>query len=109
VLYPGGLPVSPDRSDNGDLTYAPVTVQQGPTRAIAGRSRLLPAVPVSGALAAATGGFVAGIVALVTLRAARNRRQVRRVRKGRGQEIRKRSVVATRSFLVDVHLLGRYR
>jgi hypothetical protein len=97
----------PDHSDNGDLMYAPVPARQGPTRAIERRDRMLPALPVSVPMAAAAGGFLAGAAALTTLRRARSRRQLRRLRKGKGREIKKRSVVATRSFLVDVHLLGR--
>jgi hypothetical protein len=96
-----------DHSDNRELTYAPVPARQGATRAIERRERLLPALPLPAPLAAAAGGFVAGVVALVTLRAARSRRQLRHVRKGKRHEVRRRSVVATRSFLVDVHLLGR--
>jgi hypothetical protein len=91
---------------NGDLTYAPALARQGPIRALDRRERMLPAVPVSRPMVAAAGGVVAGAAAFATVRAIRNRRQLRRLRKGKGRELR-RSVVATRSFLVDVHLLGR--
>lgn len=94
-------------SSNGDLTYAPVPTRQGPTRALERRERMLPALPMSAPVVAAAGGVVAGAAAIVTVRAIRNRRQLRRLRNGKRQEIRRRSVVATRSFLVDVHLLGR--
>jgi hypothetical protein len=94
-------------SQNGDLTYAPVPARQGPTRALERSDRMLPAVPVSAPMVAAAGGVVAGAAAIATVRAIRNRRQIRRMRKGKGKEISRRSVVATRSFLVDVHLLGR--
>jgi hypothetical protein len=93
--------------NNGDLTYAPALARQGPIRALDRRERLLPAVPVSGPVVAAAGGVVAGAAAFATVRAIRNRRQLRRLRKGKRQEIRRRSLVASRSFLVDVHLLGR--
>jgi hypothetical protein len=93
--------------NNGDLTYTPALAHQGPIRALDRRERMLPAVPVSGPVVAAAGGVVAGAAAFATVRAIRNRRQLRRLRKGKRQEIRRRSVVATRSFLVDVHLLGR--
>jgi hypothetical protein len=68
---------------------------------------MLPALPVSSTAVVAAGGFIAGAAALATLRAARTRRQLRRGRKSSGRAIQRRSVVATRSFLVDVHLLGR--
>jgi hypothetical protein len=99
--------MSGETSQNGELTYAPVPAVQGPTRALERSQRLLPGVPLSPPAVAAVGGFVAGVVALVTLRTARNRRKVRRLRNGKRREIGKRSVVATRSFLVDVHLLER--
>jgi len=98
--------MSPDNGSNGDLTFAPALARQGPIRALDRRDRMLPAVPVSGPVVAAAGGVVAGAAAFATVRAIRNRRQLRRLRKGKRRELR-RSVVATRSFLVDVHLLGR--
>jgi hypothetical protein len=99
--------MSADHRSNGDLTYAPALARQGPIRALDRRERMLPAVPVSGPVVAAAGGVVAGAAAFATVRAIRNRRQLRRLRKGKRQDLRRRSVVATRSFLVDVHLLGR--
>jgi hypothetical protein len=96
-----------DHSSNGDLTHALVPAQQGPTRPLERRERMLPAVPLSTPVVAAAGGVVAGAAAIATVRVIRSRRQLRRLRKGKRQEIRRRSVVATRSFLVDVHLLGR--
>ena len=95
----------PNNGKNGELTYAPVPARQGATRALERSERLLPAIPVSAPVVAAAGGVVAGAAAIATVRAIRNRRQIRRMRKGR--QISRRSVVATRSFLVDVHLLGR--
>ena len=68
---------------------------------------MLPALPLSGNAVAAGAGFVAGAAAIATLRAARTRRQLRRGRKRSGKAIERRRVVGTRSFLVDVHLLGR--
>ena len=98
--------MAPDNGSNGDLTFAPALPRQGPIRALDRRERMLPAVPVSGPVVAAAGGMVAGAAAFATVRAIRNRRQLRRLRKGKRKELR-RSVVASRSFLVDVHLLGR--
>jgi hypothetical protein len=91
-------------ASNGELEPASVPAA-GPVRALELRRRLLPALPTSSALVAASGGFLAGIVALATLRAVRTRRLLRRGRSRR--EVLTRSVVAKRSFLVDVHLLGR--
>jgi hypothetical protein len=99
--------MSAEHRDNGELTYVPIPARQGRTRALERRTRALPALPLPNSLVVAAGSFVAGVVALATLRAARSRRQLRRLRKGKRREIGRRSVVATRSFLVDVHLLGR--
>jgi hypothetical protein len=93
-----------DPTVNGEFERSSLPAA-GPVRAIEPSRRPLPALPLSGALAVATGGFLAGALALVTLRAIRTRRLFRR---GRGRkEVLTRSVVGKRSFLVDVHLLGR--
>lgn len=63
-------------------------------------------VPLPVAVAAAAGGFVLGVATWVLVRVLRQPRP-RRVRVGRGVGRRgqKVDVQATRSFLVDVHLL----
>ena len=76
-------------------------------RALVPIRRLLPAVLPSATAVAAAGGFLAGAAALATVRAARGRRRLSRGRKRARGEISLRRVVATRSFLVDVHLLER--
>jgi hypothetical protein len=93
--------VSADAAKDRELEYAPVPAN-GPVRAIEPRPRLLPALPLSGTALAATSGFLAGAAVLATLRAVRSRRWL-----GRGRREKARSVVASRSFLVDIHLLGR--
>jgi len=52
---------------------------------------------------AAAGGAAAGVAAVAVARAARSPRRVPR----RGLFRRREKVVASRSFLVDVHVLGR--
>jgi hypothetical protein len=67
-----------------------------------GEVSLLPAV------AAATSGFLLGVAAFVlvkVLRRPKSNRLVRRARKRRGGD--KLEIAASRSFLVDVHLLDR--
>lgn len=98
--------MSVDHSGNGELRYAPVrVVPRG--QVLEPVQRMLPALPVSSTAVVAAGGFIAGAAALATVRAARTRRQLRKGSKRNGRAIQRRSVVATRSFLVDVHLLGR--
>jgi hypothetical protein len=77
----------------------------GPVRALELRKRLLPDVLPAGPVALAAGGFAAGAATLAAVRAVRSRKRTRLGRRRR-KEIQ-RSVLATRSFLVDVHLLGR--
>jgi hypothetical protein len=98
--------LSVDPAINGELEHRSLPAA-APVRVIEPRGRLLPALPLSGSLVAAAGGFLAGAVALATMRAFRTRRMLRRGRRRAGKEVLTRNVVATRSFLVDVHLLGR--
>lgn len=91
-------------SSNGELRNAPVPVAQ-PVKALEPRRRLLLALPLPrGPVALAASGVTAGAVLVAIARIIRGRRGVRLGRR-RG-EVR-RTVVGTRSFLVDVHLLGR--
>jgi hypothetical protein len=63
-------------------------------------------VSVPAAVVAATGGFLIGVATFVLVRVLRRpragRRMARRRRERAGQRV---EVAATRSFLVDVHLL----
>jgi hypothetical protein len=90
-------------SSNGELRNPPVPVARRVT-ALEPRRRLLLALPLPRRpVAVAASGVTAG--AVVVALALRGRRRARLGRRGR-REMR-RSVVGTRSFLVDVHLLGR--
>jgi hypothetical protein len=92
-------------SSNGELRNVPVPVSR-PATALAQRRKLLLALPLPrGPVAVAAGGVTAGAVILTLVRAIRGRRRAR-IGRRRGRELR-RTVVGTRSFLVDVHLLGR--
>ena len=94
-----------DPTTNGGLRHAPVPVAR-PTRALEQPRRLVLALPIPrGPLAVAAGGVTVSAVLVGLTRVLRRRRQARLGRRGR-KELR-RSVVGTRSFLVDVHLLGR--
>lgn len=66
--------------------------------------RNLPAVQ---AAAVAATGFVAGAAAVVALQRHATRKPVRARRRKRGDGTETLSVLGTRSFLLDVHLLGR--
>jgi len=58
-------------------------------------------------LVAATGGLLAGIATMVLVRLLRRGPQRRLVIGGRGRRGRAPEIAATRSFLVDVHMLKR--
>jgi hypothetical protein len=97
--------MSADPSTNGGLRHAPVPVAR-PARALEPQRKLLLALPLPrGSVALAAGGVTASAVLVALTRVLRRRRRARLGRRGR-KELR-RSVVGTRSFLVDVHLLGR--
>ena len=96
-----------DPTTNGDVEHSSLPAA-GPVRVIEPRGRLLPALPMSRALVAVGGGFLAGLAAVATLRALRLRRLTHRRKRG-GRDLINRKVVGKRSFLVDVHLLGNDR
>jgi hypothetical protein len=88
---------------NGELESSPVPAS-GPVRALAVRKGLLPAVPANATMAAA-GGLIAGAAVLAAVRSAG--RRLRRGRRGTRRPGEVRRVIASRSFLVDVHLIER--
>ena len=92
-------------SSNGELRNAPVPVAR-PVTTLEPRRRLLLALPLPrGPVVLAAGGITAGALVVTILRAISGRRRAR-VGRRRRRELR-RTVVGTRSFLVDVHLLGK--
>jgi hypothetical protein len=95
-----------EQSGNGELRYAPVRLVPR-AQVLEPVQRMLPALTVSNNTVVAAAGFLAGAATFATVRAARTRRQLKRGRKRSGRTIERRRVVGTRSFLVDVHLLGR--
>jgi hypothetical protein len=97
--------MSADPTHNGGLRQAPVPVVR-PLQAIEPSRKLVLALPLPrGPVAVAAGSVTASALLVGLTRALRRRRRARLGRRGR-KELR-RSVVGTRSFLVDVHLLGR--
>jgi hypothetical protein len=93
-------------TQNGALDHTPVPVAE-PVRAVSERSpRLMVALPLPRSpVTAAAGGLTAG-AALVTLVRILSRRRVNGMGRRRHRDLR-RSAVASRSFLVDVHVLNR--
>jgi hypothetical protein len=97
--------MSADPTHNGGVTHAPVPIAR-PARALDQPRKLVLALPLPrGPVAVAAGGLTVSAVVVSLARVLRRRRRAKLGRRGR-KELR-RSVVGTRSFLVDVHLLGR--
>jgi hypothetical protein len=95
--------VSADSSQNGQLEHPPVPVAE-PVRPVERRGRVMVALPLpKSPVTAAAGGLTAGAL-FVTLVRVLSRRGL--PRPGRRRKVQ-RNVVASRSFLVDVHMLGR--
>ena len=95
-------PVPPDVvSDEGTVEGVPVLSDVRAIEPVAAVS--LPAVQ---AAAAAATGFVAGVAALVLVRR-RSARRLARARRRRRRGSDGLPIVASRSFLVDVHLIAK--
>jgi hypothetical protein len=94
VSEPHALP-DPDHAE-ADVRPLPVLAEPRPVE----RAR---EVPLPAALAAATGGFLLGVASFVLVKVLR-RPSPTRVRLGRKRG-KKVDVAASRSFLVDVHVL----
>jgi hypothetical protein len=95
--------MSAEPTQNGDLSHPPVPVAQ-PVRPVTERGRVMVALPLpKSPVTAAAGGLTAGAVFVTLVRILSRRR--RRPGLSRGRRDLQRSVVASRSFLVDVHLL----
>ncbi|MDQ4024567.1 MAG: hypothetical protein M3217_03605 [Actinomycetota bacterium] len=91
---PHALP-DPDHAE-ADVRALPVLAEPRPVERVR-------EVPLPAALAAATGGFLLGVASFVPVKVLR-RPSPTRVRLGRKRG-RKIDVAASRSFLVDVHVL----
>jgi hypothetical protein len=89
----------PDPQEEADVRPLPVLAEPRPVE----RPR---EVSLPGAVAAATGGFLLGIATFVLVRVLRRPRSAATLRLRRGAARGRRvDVAASRSFLVDIHLL----
>jgi hypothetical protein len=78
-----------------------------PVRPVSERSRVLVALPLpKSPVTAAAGGLTAGALFVTLIRVLSARRRISRPGSRRRRSLQ-RNVVASRSFLVDVHMLGR--
>ena len=93
-------PYTPPEVVDEDGRPLPVPAE---SRAIAERSDAVLLAPA----AAATGGIVAGLATMMIVRGLRHRPKTRKVRVGGRRRGKALEVTATKSFLVDVHMLKR--
>jgi hypothetical protein len=93
------------QSQNGAIEHVEVPVAE-PVRPVAERSRLMVALPLPRSpVTAAAGGLMAGGALVTLVRVVLRRRAP--VAGGRRRKDLRRGAVASRSFLVDVHVLDR--
>jgi hypothetical protein len=104
-------PIDPQHRlpDPGSSVPEPVGGEERPLPVLAEPRVIERAEPVSlpAAIAAATGGFLLGVATFVLVRVLRRPRRARRAvghGRRRGEQL---DIAATRSFLVDIHLLDR--
>jgi hypothetical protein len=86
----------PDPQEEVEVTALPVLAEP---RVLEARRELSLPAPV----VAATGGFLLGIASFVLVRVLRRPRSAATLRLGRGRK--RTEIAASRSFLVDIHLL----
>jgi len=98
VTEPADTPAVPPGEDAGDDRPLPVLAEPRPIEP-------QQAAPLPAVVAAGTMGFLAGIAAWMLVRVLRRPRGSASVRALRQRRSRGLEISATRSFLVDVHLL----
>jgi hypothetical protein len=97
-----------ENSDNGrHLPVLAEPVEARPIERPAEPEQLPVVFGMPAPLAAATGGFLAGVATFVLVRVLRGGRRAPQVRRRSRRRARSIEVAGTRSFLVDVHLLKR--
>jgi hypothetical protein len=99
--------IVPEGEEVAEVRHLPVPAGQA---AGGGQVDVRRPVSLPATVAAATGGFVLGVAAFVLLRVLRQPRTAHRLAARRARALSRQrgvDVQATRSFLVDVHLLKR--
>jgi hypothetical protein len=98
VAEPDLIPEAEPEPEEAEVRPLPVLAEPRPIE----RAR---PVSLPAAVAAATGGFLLGVACFVLVRVLRRPRAARSLRLGGSRGRGKTEVAASRSFLVDVHLL----
>jgi hypothetical protein len=102
-------PADRDRARDAEVRHLPVLAgERAPEPLVAEPRPPAPArAPLPAPVIAAAGGFVLGVVTYVLVRVLRAARRPAGVVFGRRKRAKPLEIAATRSFLVDVHLLKR--
>lgn len=93
--------------EEAEVRHLPVLAEAPAARPL---DRVRPLMALPAPVIAAAGGFLAGVAAFVLVRVLRRGpERAQRIRLGRGRRARReaREIAASRSFLVDIHLLKR--
>jgi hypothetical protein len=104
------MPDPADREGDGEVRHLPVLASESEPEALASEPRPLEPLRVAlpAPLIAAAGGFVLGVATYLAIRALRAATSPARVlARRRRKRAKGLDIAASRSFLVDVHLLKR--
>ena len=97
-------PANSPHAEEAEVRHLPVLAEIPEARPL---ERRYPRLPVPAPVIAAAGGFLAGVAAFVLVRVLRRPERARQIRLGRRRSREAREIAASRSFLVDIHLLKR--
>lgn len=97
-------PANSQHAEEAEVRHLPVLAEAAQARPL---ERRYPRLPIPAPVAAAAGGFLVGVATFVLVRVLRRPERARQIRLGRRRRREAREIAASRSFLVDIHLLKR--
>ena len=97
-------PANSPQTEEAEVRHLPVLASAPEARPL---ERRYPRLPIPAPLAAAAGGFLVGVATFVLVRVLRRPARAQQIRLGRRRRREAREIAASRSFLVDIHLLKR--
>ena len=97
-------PANSPHTEEAEVRHLPVLAEVPEARVL---ERRYPRLPIPAPVAAAAGGFLVGVATFVLVRVLRRPARARQIRLGHRRRREAREIAASRSFLVDIHLLKR--